>query len=166
MAPEHMPEVPREPAGGNALEAVFPDRSPATVYGAVVRTATELGFAVTSRDDATMALSFRAGGPTMSWPGQQMTVAVRPRGDAAQVVVAATSMTGYRLLMADWHQAKALGLLFLDRLTSVLSTTPEAEPGVSSGPSRVDQLKSLADLRDRGLLTDDEFAAAKKQLLS
>jgi hypothetical protein len=161
VAPEHKPEL----AGANALQTVYPNRSPASVYAAAVRTAAELSLGITNQDDATMTLTFRAAGPTSSWPGQEMTAAVHPQGDAARVVVAGTSATGYRLVISDWHLSKALGLLFLDRLTSVLSATPEGEPAAPSAPSRVDQLKSLADLRDRGLLTEDEFATAKSQLL-
>jgi len=34
-----------------------------------------------------------------------------------------------------------------------------------AGPSMTDQLKQLADLRNQGVLNDDEFAAAKAKLL-
>ena len=33
-----------------------------------------------------------------------------------------------------------------------------------AGPSMTDQLKQLGDLRNQGVLTDDEFAAAKAKL--
>ena len=35
----------------------------------------------------------------------------------------------------------------------------------ASGPSMTDQLNQLADLRNQGVLSDDEFAAAKAKLL-
>jgi len=35
----------------------------------------------------------------------------------------------------------------------------------AAGPSMADQLNQLADLRNQGLLSDDEFAAAKAKLL-
>ena len=43
------------------------------------------------------------------------------------------------------------------------STASSSAP--SSGGSDVDQLQKLADLHDQGILTDDEFAAKKKQIL-
>jgi Short C-terminal domain len=165
VARERKPEAPQEHAGGNSLVADYPNRPPATVYSAAFRAATELGFAITRRNDAALALTFRTAGPTTSWPVVEMTAAVHSHADAARVVVAGKN-TGYRLLMADWHQTKTIGLLFLDRLTSVLSRVPGPEPDVQPGASTVEQLKSIADLRDRGFLTEDEFAAAKKHLLS
>jgi len=38
-------------------------------------------------------------------------------------------------------------------------------PPRASGPSMTDQLNQLADLRKQGVLSDDEFAAAKSKLL-
>ena len=46
---------------------------------------------------------------------------------------------------------------------------PEADRSppqpTAAPPSRLDQIEKLADLRDRGVLTDEEFAAAKAKLL-
>jgi len=67
--------------------------------------------------------------------------------------------------MADWHQENALGLMFLDRLKSTLPAIPEPSPAVPAAPSTVDQLTSLAELRERGVLTDEEFEAEKQRLL-
>ena len=39
---------------------------------------------------------------------------------------------------------------------------PEPEP---AGPDMITQLKQLAELRDQGILTEDEFAAQKAKLL-
>jgi len=40
---------------------------------------------------------------------------------------------------------------------------PVAEPG---GESTIDQLKQLGELKDQGILTEDEFAAQKAKLLA
>ena len=40
-----------------------------------------------------------------------------------------------------------------------------APPPAAEPPTLADRLRSLADLRDQGLLTDDEFTAAKARLL-
>jgi hypothetical protein len=40
---------------------------------------------------------------------------------------------------------------------------PAAAP---AGPSMIDQLKELGELRDQGILTEEEFAAQKAKLLA
>ncbi len=42
---------------------------------------------------------------------------------------------------------------------------PQGAPAASSGASLAEQLGRLATLRDEGILTDDEFTAAKRRLL-
>ncbi len=41
----------------------------------------------------------------------------------------------------------------------------EVEPAAAAQPDYIDQLQRLADLRDKGILTDEEFDAKKKQIL-
>jgi hypothetical protein len=43
---------------------------------------------------------------------------------------------------------------------------PEAATAPSSPSSMVEQLRNLAELRDQGILTEEEFAAAKSRLIS
>ena len=43
---------------------------------------------------------------------------------------------------------------------------PPAQDAPAAAPSMPDQLNQLAALHERGVLTDDEFAAAKAKLLS
>jgi hypothetical protein len=42
---------------------------------------------------------------------------------------------------------------------------PSPAPAAEAGPDLADQLRKLADLRDAGVLTDDEFTAQKAKLL-
>ena len=42
---------------------------------------------------------------------------------------------------------------------------PPAAPA-ATGEDRVEQLKGLADLKDQGVLTDEEFAAEKAKILA
>ena len=42
---------------------------------------------------------------------------------------------------------------------------PVPAPRAAAGPSMADQLNQLADLHNQGVLSDDEFAAAKAKLL-
>jgi len=43
--------------------------------------------------------------------------------------------------------------------------TPASAPAPAAQPDMVTQLKQLADLRDQGILTDEEFTAKKEQIL-
>jgi hypothetical protein len=50
------------------------------------------------------------------------------------------------------------------------AAAPAPEPAAASapagGPSMIDQLKELGELRAQGILTEDEFAAQKAKLLA
>lgn len=53
---------------------------------------------------------------------------------------------------------------FVKNVKSLMGT--KVEPQLTSQPIDVaDQIKKLAELKDRGILTDDEFAAQKQKLL-
>jgi hypothetical protein len=41
-----------------------------------------------------------------------------------------------------------------------------AAPAPAAGPSMIDQLKELGELKSQGILTEDEFAAQKAKLLA
>ncbi len=43
---------------------------------------------------------------------------------------------------------------------------PAAAPAAAGGTSINDQIMQLADLHTKGILTDDEFAAAKQKIIS
>ena len=43
---------------------------------------------------------------------------------------------------------------------------PAAPPAVAPAESTLDQLKDLAQLKEQGILTDDEFAAQKARILA
>jgi hypothetical protein len=45
------------------------------------------------------------------------------------------------------------------------ATAPPPPPPGPEAPSYVQELEQLADLRDRGLITDEDFEAKKKQIL-
>ncbi|MBS1891849.1 MAG: SHOCT domain-containing protein [Actinobacteria bacterium] len=43
---------------------------------------------------------------------------------------------------------------------------PQAAPAAAAGPSTLDQLKQLGELKDQGVLTEAEFVAQKAKLLA
>jgi len=54
----------------------------------------------------------------------------------------------------------------LSRISQYMQETRQVENSVSGGQRSVaDEIQKLAALRDRGILTDEEFQAKKKQLL-
>ena len=169
MSPDAGRHSPQAPAEGTALHVVYPGCSDQRLYAAAVSAATELGFVVTHRDDPKTTFSFHARAPVGSWPTDEMTAVIRPGGGAppaARIAIGAERLTGYRLRMADWHQANAIGLMLLDRLKSVLPRIPEPAPLAPTARSTADEIAALDELRDRGFLTADEYATEKQRLLS
>lgn len=59
------------------------------------------------------------------------------------------------------HIAQELKIL----IDSLLHSTPTQTDSTETPADVADQIKKLADLRDAGILTEDEFNAKKKQLL-
>jgi hypothetical protein len=45
------------------------------------------------------------------------------------------------------------------------AAAPPPPPAAPAGPDMVTQLKQLADLKDQGILTEEEFAAQKAKIL-
>jgi hypothetical protein len=162
---ENEPAAAPHHAPGNALTEDYSGCSAARVFAAAIRAAAELGFPIAARDDTRTTFTFVLGRPNTAWPGQAFITSVIPEADGARIVVNAKP-TGYRLLMADWHQAKAVGILFLQRVSSVLEGERETAPDAPPPASLKEQLESLADLRDRGFLSEEEFGVAKERLLA
>jgi hypothetical protein len=46
------------------------------------------------------------------------------------------------------------------------ASAPAAAAPAAAGPSMIDQLKELGELKEQGILTEDEFAAQKAKLLA
>ncbi len=68
--------------------------------------------------------------------------------------------------MTDQELEKAMAELNIEKQYRDDSDQEVAQEGAGTEePSYIDELERLAKLRDQGILTDDEFAAKKKQLL-
>ena len=64
----------------------------------------------------------------------------------------------------DAAQDQRIGNLEQQNPAPAQAAPAQAVPA-QAGPSMTDQLKQLADLRNQGVLSDDEFSAAKAKLL-
>ena len=60
----------------------------------------------------------------------------------------------------EWDQVEAS-----DAEEDAAYPDDDVEPAAAAQPDYIDQLQRLADLRDKGILTDEEFEAKKKQIL-
>ena len=74
--------------------------------------------------------------------------------------VSAASVTAFR-------PAAGRAQPFVDAVTDAVARAAPAPPASGTAPplSTADELAKIADLHDRGALTDDEFAAAKAKIL-
>jgi hypothetical protein len=104
----------------------------------------------------------KLGGPAMAWrlsPGATAAVLYDPddhRKVAFDVAAMQAANQGRRHSIVELAAAAAAA-----EQLSVPPVKSVSDPG-----SEIDQLKELADLRDRGALTDAEFEAEKSKLLS
>lgn len=94
---------------------------------------------------------------------------------AAQILQASNwrfrySMDGYHLDLAiesiwlDAHMVPRCKGHVVVTADPEIAFSPEAPPGLTDG--QINQLERLADLRDRGILTEEEFSVQKQQILS
>ena len=85
------------------------------------------------------------------------------RGVARTAVVAgtATAVSGrvQRRQQARWAQQGTLPA------QQYYEPPPQAAPAAAPGADPVEQLKELGELRDKGVLTEEEFAAQKAKIL-
>lgn len=91
-------------------------------------------------------------------------------GTAARTAVIAGTATAVAGGVAGRQQAKAQQAAGAQQMPASPPPTPtlptsEAAPPVEVTDDVVEQLKKLAELRDAGILTEDEFTAKKSKLL-
>jgi hypothetical protein len=154
------------------------------VFAAVLRAVAELSYAITHSDNASGVVSFNTGLSMRSWGGQNVTIALEALdrettrvvlgGKAAQ---AGNPFTGGAGQLYTFGELKAIGRNVFARLEAILlqdATTADIEgesaeasdaPEQSSEDGLVQQLERLGALRAQGILTDEEFAAAKAKLI-
>lgn len=90
-----------------------------------------------------------------------MTVNKKLTGEALAITVAGNVSTITHMMHG---QGEALSRAFRQAKTATVPHVNQAPPLVAA-PSDADELEKLARLRDRGILTDEEFQAKKAQIL-
>jgi hypothetical protein len=143
------------------------------LFAALLRSVSELGYSINNSDTALGTISFSTGMSMRSSAGQNMTATVFAVGEAESKVVMGGkreqkgSPFGGGGQVYDWGEKGKITRKLLEQLDRVLPETPE--PAVSSPTSgtasTVAELQGLADLKAQGLLSEDEFEAAKAKLL-
>lgn len=159
--------------GGQTYEGTFPG-STRRVYSAAIRAAAELGYNIIESKPEAGILSFNSGRSMKSWSGQDMTATVLDAGAGKCRVVlgGATAMRGNPFggggQLITWGEKGDVANRFLQKLGAVVPQTPEPAPShAPAAPAGLgSELQKLADLHKQGLLTPQQFEAAKAKLLS
>lgn len=158
--------------GGKTIERSF-DASPKRTFEAARIAVANLGFSVLHSDAVGLVVSFNTGRSWSSWAGQDLTASVFADGSRSRVVVGGSLATrgnpfGGGSQLGSWGEKGRLSTKFLDEIGAQLPSIPEpsrVSEGEAQGSTLSEELKRLADLRDAGVLSEDEFVAAKSKLL-
>lgn len=154
-------------------ERVYPG-SPDRVFQAALRAIGELRYTITHSDSATRTVSFNTGMSLQSWAGQNMTLSIFPAGEGYSQVIGGgrRDQRGNPLggggQVVDFGEAKGILHKFFSALDAAFEVTPEPKDPAQDGraaSSTADELERLAELQAKGVLTDEEFQAAKAKLL-
>ncbi len=87
---------------------------------------------------------------------------LRTVGRTAAIAGTATAVSGrvQRRQANKWSEQQAA------QAPPEAAPAPAAAAPAAPAPSMIDQLKELGELKEQGILTEDEFAAQKAKLLS
>jgi hypothetical protein len=137
------------------------------LFALTVRAISDLGYSITHSDAGSQTVSFETG---MSWrtrQGQEMSASVSTDGEVAELVISGARKGGQ---LVQWGEKEAIARKIYDKVLELAPKTsdaprdrgspPEAKPSTSS------ELERLAALHRDGVLTSDEFSAAKAKLLA
>lgn len=125
------------------------------------------GMKVKSVDDLLKTVYLKAGVSAFSW-GENITVTVKAAEDGETIVeIVSASKTGALGGALDMGKNNKNLKSIMDELSMELKKYPQIKKesaNLSSG-SIADEIKKYAELKNQGLLTEEEFTAKKKQLL-
>ena len=88
-----------------------------------------------------------------------------PDADGAELQITVSDALGFGPMTGMKGKYERAVADLADALVRSIPNPAPATRGPAAGGSVADELTKLADLRQRGLLTDDEFAAEKAKLL-
>lgn len=149
--------------------------SPGRVFSACKHAVALLGYTVISSDESGRMIAFNTGRSMRTWAGQDLQATVLAYGKGSRVVVGGTIARRGGIASAQqiaWGEKAALSNTFLIKVAELLPSIPESaitrSPVVSGAPplNRMGQLEKASELRDKGLLTEEEFQAEKSRILN
>ena len=148
------------------------EASSARVFNACRVAMAQLSYTLISADETGRMISFNTGRSIKSFAGQDLQATVVDNGDGSRVIVggaiARRGGMGSGQQIA-WGEKAALSKKFLAEVESVLPNVPEIVPSDSTpseSKSIAEELKSLRDLHDQEVISEEEFSKAKEKLLS
>jgi hypothetical protein len=160
----------REIMAGKTFGANF-NASTERTFAAGVRAVGELGYTILEARPDAGVISFNSGRSMKSWAGQDMSATFVNDGPGTKVIVGGSIAKGGNPLgggsqIVSWGEKTQIAERFLRKLEDVLPQTPEPKAKSNSGGgSLADQFRSLADLKDQGVLSETEFEAAKAKII-
>jgi hypothetical protein len=148
------------------------EASSARVFNACRVAMAQLSYTLISADETGRMISFNTGRSMKSFAGQDLQATVLDNGDGSRVIVggaiARRGGMGSGQQIA-WGEKAALSKKFLAEVESVLPNVPEvvrSDSTPSESRSIAEELKSLRDLHDQGVISEEEFSKAKEKLLN
>jgi hypothetical protein len=144
---------------------------PEDVYRAtLIAVRTVQGMKVQREDDVAKRIEATASVSAFSW-GDRIVLTLAPCAVGTRLTVSSAPRTGNALggWMSGGHQQKNVARLFQAISQQVSAIGPpqrQTSSEAALSPSDIpEQIKQLADLKDSGVLTEEEFAKKKQELL-
>jgi len=149
------------------------DGSPQRLYATTVAAVGALGYTVLTAQPDAGVISFNSGRSFRTWSGQDMTATITARGSSRSVVTlgGSTAMRGNVFggggQVVSWGEKTKIANTVIAKVAELLPTVLEpGDPVNSRGEGIAAELERLSDLRDRGVISNSDFDAAKAKLLA
>ncbi len=137
------------------------------LFALAVKAISDLGYSITHSDAGSKTVSFETGMSWRTWQGQEMSAAVSADGAVAELVISGARKGGQ---LVQWGEKEAIARKIYDKALELAPKMPDAPNEATSATaeplSTSRELERLAQLHKDGVLTADEFSAAKAKLLA
>ena len=157
---------------GKAKEFLCEGASVDRVWTACVQAVGVLGYNVLSSDSGSKQISFNTGRSMSSWGGQDLSATLIAVGSDTKLLMGGSlaktgNPFGGGAQLGSWGEKSRLIDNFAEEVRKLLPDIPEPVTLASTAAEDIPtQIQKLGDLHKQGLLTDDEFAAKKQDLLN